>query len=377
MKRVDNKSPTKEREVTRAAAIENRHLGRVHGFDTLRALAAIIILAFHYTSRYGQLYGHPDGLALFPRLNIGIPTFLILSGFLNVMILEKSTSILDWSVAKFVRLYPVYWAAGIVTFSVITVFGLPGREIDLQSALVNITMIQQLLHVPHIDGAYWTLQIVLFFYIIVGLVFAARLKNCLTFVFMGLTALHIGDNNFHLFQGMSSETKHIIQSVLVLQHACFFMAGMLIYHMRTRIRTWHLAAMALFFVDIYTTRQWNGSTLLFLLPVIVFLVSRYRVPGIDNGVFKYIATISYALYIIHQNVGFIVIRFAYSQGAHGYLAIVAATTVTVGLASGLTFFVERPVATFFKNRYLSLRTQTVGRPASAAKVATGFELRDG
>ncbi len=345
--RIPKSSPIKENVAAPAVA-------RVYGFDALRVLATFIIIIYHFTTHYDQTYGHLGNILGTPRLNIGVPTFLILSGFLNVMIMERTTSVMDWCVGKFVRLYPVYWVSCLITFSAVTYFMLPGREVTPKVALINLSMIQMLLDTPHIDGVYWTLQVVLFFYILLGLIAAARLKQFLMPIFMGLTALNIGGLNFNMFEGLSPETIRITHSVLVLKYACFFMVGMVIYKMRTRFRIWHLAGAVLFFVDIYTSPRWGKFNALYALPVIVFLVARFKVPGIDNRVFKFFATISYALYLIHQNVGFIVIRLVYNY-ANGYVAIAVAAAVVVGLASALTFFVERPTATFLKGRYTRWR----------------------
>lgn len=73
--------------------------------------------------------------------------------------LDKTVHTVDFVVSRFFRLYPAYWSAVIITFSVIYVFSLPGREVNIDSALINLTMIQTWLRVDNVDGVYWTLAV--------------------------------------------------------------------------------------------------------------------------------------------------------------------------------------------------------------------------
>ncbi len=53
-------------------------------------------------------------------------------------------------------------------------------------------------------------------------------------------------------------------------------------------------------------------------------------------------TISYGLYLVHQNIGYVVMRELYARGAGTPVAIGGAAAVAFGLATALTFGVERP-----------------------------------
>ena len=62
----------------------------------------------------------------------------------------------------------------------------------------------------------------------------------------------------------------------------------------------------------------------------------------------YVGTISYCLYLLHQNIGYVVIRWAYERGAGPNLAAGIAIAVAIALASALSFGIERPAVRLVK-----------------------------
>ena len=98
------------------------------------------------------------------------------------MTLDKTAHAVDFVVARFSRLYPAYWFAVIITFAVVYSFHLPGREVDIQSALLNLTMIQKWLRVGNVDGVYWTLAVELSFYVVMYFLFITKQIKRIDFI---------------------------------------------------------------------------------------------------------------------------------------------------------------------------------------------------
>src|SRR5262245_34438087 len=138
---------------------------RLIEIDSLRGLAALSVVLFHYTTRFAELYGPTERMTVaFPYGFYGVNLFFIISGFVIFMTLERTRRPMDFVVSRFSRLYPAYWTCVAITFAVTHWLGLPYKTVDLLSALANFTMIQGFWGVPHVGGVYWTLEVELLLY---------------------------------------------------------------------------------------------------------------------------------------------------------------------------------------------------------------------
>lgn len=156
---------------------------RLWVLDGLRGLAALAVVAYHYLNRGPNLYhelGPSHAWIMWGQY--GVQLFFIISGFVIFDSARESTT-WRFSANRVIRLYPAYWLAVILTFTVVTSFGLPGRETTLPVALFNLTMLPGFFGIPYVDGAYWTLAVELTFYVAIALLArAGALADRLIFV---------------------------------------------------------------------------------------------------------------------------------------------------------------------------------------------------
>ena len=146
---------------------------RLEGLDALRGLAAVSVMAYHYTSWYSwQMGGHPEpGVSLaFPYGNYGVELFFIISGFVIFMTLERSSSAAGFLVSRFARLWPAFLASMVVTILSGAILGGFGPPFDIARIAANLTMAPELLNAQALDGSYWSLQYELAFYFLGGFV---------------------------------------------------------------------------------------------------------------------------------------------------------------------------------------------------------------
>ena len=114
---------------------QTRSGGRIIELDALRGLAAMSVVLFHFTTRYEELFGRANPLPLnFGWGDFGVDLFFMLSGFVILMTLERTSHSLKFAWGRFTRLYPAYWAAVALTFGAVAVFGLAGQEVGLGSS---------------------------------------------------------------------------------------------------------------------------------------------------------------------------------------------------------------------------------------------------
>jgi peptidoglycan/LPS O-acetylase OafA/YrhL len=331
--------------------------------DGLRGIAALSVLLMHYTGNYDLLFGHTVPPAfIHPYGGHGVQLFFIISGFVILMTLDRSKTVLDFAVSRFARLYPVYWVAILLTFLVVAAFGLTRNTVqDPLVALTNVTMIQGFLGYPDVDPVYWTLQVELQFYVLMGVLVALRLRRWIHWIMASLVVIDIVDFFLQLGE-LRGWGLWRLQVYLPLRHLYLFLTGIVFYEMRSGWRWRYLPLLAVCAAGLLCRTTSPSTWIIAGLGLLGFVATQFRVPVLSIRVLVFLGTISYSLYLIHQNVGYIVIRLAEERGLHPNLAIALAAVVALTLATALTFLVERSSNNAIRNLYRSLKARRL-RPA--------------
>ena len=337
---------------------------RIVELDSLRGLAALAVVLYHFTTRYGQLFGHTSPLAFeAPWGEYGVDFFFILSGLMILRSLDRAPSPIHFAVGRFARLYPAYWAAAAMTFAAVSYFGLSGQEVGGRDALLNITMLQQLVGARHIDGAYWSLQVELLFYGGIGLLFwagalrsAKRLHMFVACWLMAAAIYHWAPD----YMGLSPTDYRLVNKaslLLSLHYAHLFALGILLYQAEKSAgftwRAWLLAGgccLIQALVDCWLAGLFAATAAL----AIRAIARRQRTSCLQWRVLRRLGMISYPLYLVHQNIGYILIRELERRAASPSLAICIALGVCILMALALTLAVERPGQIWVKCKFTAL-----------------------
>jgi peptidoglycan/LPS O-acetylase OafA/YrhL len=324
---------------------------RVVELDALRGIAALAVVAYHYTTRYAEQIGHAGGSL--PSLlagKYGVHLFFLISGFVIFLTLERTHSAMDFVVSRFSRLFPGYWVAVTVTAIVVYSIGLPQQALPWPDLLLNLTMVQDILGAEHLDGSYWTLQVELFFYVQMLFWFVVgQLKRIhwiiASWLFLAVLNGVLVQQRWHF--------PYLIRELLILRHIPFFALGILFYRLRTRPQEnrLNLAMIGLCLMAIAIAEQpvflWVAAVCctifaLFVLNRLSFLNARF---------FVFLGGISYSLYLIHQAIGFSVIYRLEHAGVSSLVACLFATSISIGLAILLSYGVEKPAMRWIRTEW--------------------------
>lgn len=364
---------------------------RLLELDVLRGVAALIVVGEHYTdhpSRFpymDQLWFHTPFQGLY-----GVQLFFIISGFVIFMTLERVKTTKEFVVARFSRLYPTYWVSVLFTFTVVGLLGLQnvdrdGKVVDwavsLRDMLINLTMFQSWFEwagVNTVDGAYWTLTAELAFYAVMCLFFVTGLLKRIDAIALIWVSLLIGlniqlrrtgvdpidDVNALLFlnRGINNPAE-ILRITFLVQFAQLFMAGIMFYKIKMGRATWltHVIIAYCYTAQLIIFWSWGGKTgliltTLFFMTFYLFAYDRLRFIVWSPLVF--LGTISYALYLVHQNAGLAVILQLNQLGINPNLSVLITIALAIGVAAAITFGVERPAIKWIRGRK---KTETDGK----------------
>lgn len=274
--------------------------------DCLRAIAILWVLLYHFS-----------GFSIFSKGTFGVLLFFIISGYCIAFSIETSETAWHFYAKRVGRLFPALMVCGFIT----TMFKYlapeivePGREMNWPSyfympfGLSTLNILQKHYMLP--DGAYWSLVVEFQFYAFCFLMMAIGLRRRLipiltvVIIFRTLTTSHdfpTSSNDFFPFflAGMSAAAlvRGRTRQGIVGIAAAFVLE---LYHLKLGIKQPSAG------IEIYRSLLlWVGTALVYLSGRYDHLLPRrFRVLG-------FAGVISYPLYLIHQDVGNMILSWAH------------------------------------------------------------------
>lgn len=366
---------TAERSVAPPSGERAALRARLHGVDGLRFATAVAILAHHYVSRWTTVWGAPPeevfggASTVFAYAAIGPELFFVVSGFV-ILMTAWDRGAPEVLASRVGRLYPAYWAAVLLTSTLLLWLWPEGKQISLAEAAVNLTMLQSLWDVRHVDGVYWTLWVELRFYALVLLLVAVGVTRrrvlavCAAWPILALVA-----------EGLGLEPW---STLLLGAHAPFFAGGMVLYLVYRAVATgarpgW--AVWPVLVLDVALAARFGTPRVVAMIErntatdpsdaVVVALavlsfgavaaltLTRLRFRG--GRVLVTLGALTYPLYLLHEHWGWWVISLARPDlGVVG--ALVVAVVLVLGLAFAVHHGVERWAAPALRRLVLRLLT---------------------
>ena len=145
---------------------------RLRYIDTLRAIAALLVVWLHSVQAFGRVNPasgrnwYIDTVANVDVGHVGVVVFFLISGFVIPFSIKRDAAApaRAFLVKRFFRIFPAYWlsvplAAGAIWWLWKQPFG--GRELAW-----NFTLLQGALGYRNAEGVYWTLPVELVYYLV-------------------------------------------------------------------------------------------------------------------------------------------------------------------------------------------------------------------
>ena len=310
-------------------------LGRLRELDGLRGIAAVAVMLFHFT------FWRDHWIVQIPWGHYGVELFFVISGFVILLTIDKSSGVVDFAISRGSRLYPAYWCAVLFTALCAVLFG--SSPISGVQVAVNMTMLQQFVHVDPLDPSYWTLGIELVFYALMAIWLRSGRRGRLEwYCILWLTAACITRTALLI---VHERVLGFVARPLLLYYGQFFIAGICLYRLRrgqgdllTVATLIGACAMSAFGGGIDSLNAAGSVYLLVTIAVVALVYGAcssclpfLRYPGP-----LFFGDISYPLYLIHQSAGTMLLTVG-----HRYLGSAVLIPTVMAIVVAIAYLIHR------------------------------------
>ncbi|WP_042165394.1 acyltransferase [Streptomyces sp. NBRC 110035] len=340
--------PTPE-ETRRAEPGKPRVRPRLRALDGLRLVAALMVAAYHYGGRGGDVttaWGSSPK-DQFPTLHeyfaygcLGVQVFFVISGFVICMS-GWGRPLRSFFASRASRLLPAYWAAVLL---VTAVFALPVvvyEAVSPSDALVNLTMLQQPLGADRVLGVCWTLWVEIRFYALFALFVVmpgASRQRVILFCAVWTMAAAIAD----------AANEPLLDLVLMPEYAPFFVGGIglyLVHRDRKDAYAWGIVGVSWLIGQRYAVQDlWHAPSAdafshrtsfgIILIVTLGFVaVAAIALGWLSWANWRWLTVagaLTYPFYLVHEHLGWVVIH-----GLHRGLGLGSAETFALTVVAML------------------------------------------
>lgn len=338
---------------------------RIVELDALRALAALSLMLFHLTHVYSVKYGFTSPLGFeWPYGAYGTQMFFILSGFVNSMSLLRRNQPVDFVAARLIRIMPIFLLVIIANLWIMQFAPLNEAGITTAQFAANLTLLPRIFGQECLDPVMWTLQVeMMFYFTLVALYRVGGLRRyfvgwgtLLVIAFFACPFLDAMEPTAGGSAWFSMATA--VRRLMLLDFVPLFAMGFLIYMIKTQTgKRWQnllgILAAAFVFHSIDHGKHNPAATVLILALVTACAYGKF--PPLRLKPLLFISTISYALYLCHNNIGCVLIYRLDHNGFPPVVCFGLALLFSFGLAMLVTSWIEAPITGWLRSRWDAYR----------------------
>lgn len=353
---------------------------RFYDVDLFRFIAAISVVFYHYTFRG---YTADDmSILSFPLLGdiakygyLGVDLFFMISGFV-ILLTASNRDFSGFVVSRIARLYPAFWIGVTLTALVTIIIGGDRYNIEFFQYLANLSMISGFFGIEPVDGVYWTLEVEIKFYFLVAVVLLFnQIKNIKYYLFAWLLISMVC---------AFIEVSYAFEFFLLTKWSSYFIAGAffyllrkdgfsklyvvgiaLSYYLSVKHACWRIPD----FNDHYQT-ELSPFVIIGILSVfyiLMLLVSIRKTGPLNKRVMLHLGMLTYPLYLIHQNIGFMVFNY-FGNDVNKYALLIITITMLLVVSYIISKYYEKWIA--IRLKAIMLRTLDSIKPLTVVFTQT-------
>jgi peptidoglycan/LPS O-acetylase OafA/YrhL len=350
---------------------------RILELDGLRALAAINLVLFHLTHVYSVKFGYSSPLGFeWPYGAYGVELFFILSGFVNSMSLMRRGRPVDFVAARLIRIVPVFLLVIVANLWLLQLAPM-NQSVSPMQFLANLTLLPRVFGYECLDPVMWTLQIEMMFYVTLVLMFRfGALRRYFigwgSLLFLSAIVCPLLDSMASVHEGSAwFSVATGFRRLMLLDFVPLFAIGFGLYMIKTKTGNfWHNVVGMLVAAAVFHSID-HGKHNPVATALIIGLVAACaygKVPPLRIRPLVYISTISYAVYLCHNNLGCAIIHRLDQGGVPPVVAFAIGIVFTWAVAVIVTNRIEAPMTHWLRttwNRYRS--GQSAAKPVVEAQ----------
>ncbi|UQA93446.1 acyltransferase family protein [Streptomyces halobius] len=337
---------------------------RLRALDGLRLLAALMVAAYHYGGRDGEIsqawggstaHQFPTASGLFAYGALGVQIFFVISGFV-ICLSGWGRPLRSFIASRVSRLYPAYWAAILLVTAVFALPWVAYRALAPSDVLTNLTMLQQPLGVDRVLGVCWTLWAEMRFYALFAL--------CVVLPGATRTRVVLFCAGWTLAAALAQAANEpFLNIVLMPEYAPYFIGGVglfLLYRYGSRdpvawaivlvswligqhyavVRLWHAPS-----ADGFSYRSSAGIIAVVTLGfALVAAVALGKLRWANWRWLTVAGALTYPFYLVHEHLGWAVVRALHQDlRLPSYATLMLTVGLMLLLAWVLHRWVERPL----------------------------------
>ena len=337
----------------------------------MRGIAIIAVACYHYLYRFPEFY--PYTFTVWPVWqlgSLGVELFFVISGFVIALTLQSSKAPYEFAVRRMSRLVPAMVVCSLLTFAILHMINTPfadARRVGWQGFLPSWTFTSpQLWHwllpeAKFIDGAYWSLFVEIRFYILISMVyFAASRKHC-SKIMLAICLIAAVADYFTATIGAEMANR-VIRLLFFPDYLPLFVVGVFTFELfrgqRSVTSLLGFGLSAGVAIAMAVTKSFGTGVAIFgiISLFVILIVNRDLLAFLNCKPLNWLGVCSYSFYLLHQNIGMIIItQMPQGLGAiSATIAIAITISIIALLASGIYLWVERPGQRLAR-RYFSAR----------------------